>query len=185
MAYTSKMRSTIKFGFWAVISAGFFIWVAHLHRNGSFSRWFYYSAASDGYAVNADTFREATPQNPALLSVGDFGQIDGLEAVSVKKGDRLPELANGVISMEELSRGRRVSLEGDRIKVSIPWEIKESKGFKFKDTFKHKGITTYPWAALVNVFLVIGLGVSLGYMAEGLTDLLGIKLEKIRHFEGH
>jgi hypothetical protein len=35
------------------------------------------------------------------------------------------------------------------------------------------------------VALVIGLGISLGYMAEGATDLFGLKLEKIRHFEGH
>jgi hypothetical protein len=46
-------------------------------------------------------------------------------------------------------------------------------------------VKTYPWAALVNVLIVIGLGVTLGYMAEGVTDLAGYKLEKIRHFEGH
>jgi hypothetical protein len=153
--------------------------------SGSLARWYYYSAGDDGYAVNADTFMNATAENPAMLQIGSFGKLDGMEAAPVKKGDRLPELANGVISQEELEKGKRVSLEGSLIKVTVPWQIKESKGFKYKDTFKHKGIVTYPWAAVYNVLIVIGLGVSLGYMAEGLTDMLGIKLEKIRHFEGH
>ncbi len=185
MSAPSKTRSAIKFIFWTSVSIGVFLLVAHLHVSGSLSRWYYYSAANDGYAINADTFSNATEESPALLQIGSFEKIDGLEAVLVKKGDRLPELANGVISQEELEKAKRVSLEGNLIKVSAPWQIKESKGFKYKDTFKHKGIVTYPWAALYNVLIVIGLGGALGDMAEGLTDLMGIKLEQIRHFEGH
>jgi hypothetical protein len=61
--------------------------------------------------------------------------------------------------------------------------VKESKGFKFKDTFKHKGIETWPWVGVWNVLIVALLGVSLGLMAEGFTDMLGLRLEKIRHNE--
>jgi len=35
-----------------------------------------------------------------------------------------------------------------------------------------------------NVAVVIALGVSLGFMAEGLTDMLGWKIKKIEHY-GH
>lgn len=65
-----------------------------------------------------------------------------------------------------------------------PWEIKESKGFKYKDTFIHKGIKTNPWSGLWNVALVIGLGLTLGLMAEGFTDMMGLKIKKIDHY-GH
>jgi hypothetical protein len=185
MSAPSKSRAAIKFAFWTAMSAALFILVAYLHTSGRLARWYYYSAGRDGYAVNASTFHNATPQSPAMLQIGQFERIDGLEAVPVKKGDRLPENANGVISEDVLEKGRRASLESNQIKVTIPWEIKEAKGFKYKDTFKHKGVVTYPWAGVYNVFVVIGLGLSLGYMAEGLTDLFGLKLEKIRHFEGH
>jgi hypothetical protein len=84
-----------------------------------------------------------------------------------------------------VKKGKRVKLEVDTLKVMVPWQIAQQSGFKYKDTFKHKGIKTYPWAAVWNVLITFGLGLSLGYMAEGFTDLLGVKLEKIRHFEGH
>jgi hypothetical protein len=161
------------------------MWVWHLHASGRFSEWYYYRAAADGYAINADAFSNATKENPALLDIGSFAKIEGLQAVPVKKGDRLPLKANGIILSEQLEKGARASLDGNQIKVTVPWEMAQAKGFKYKDTFKHKGVVTFPWAAVVNVALVIGLGIALGYMAEGFTDLLGIKLEKIRHFEGH
>ena len=126
----------------------------------------------------------ATAESPAVLEIGPFTELDGLQAVRVKKGDRLPANANGVIPEEVLKAGKRAALVGDQIRVTVPWEIQEAKGFKFKDTFKHKGIETNPWAAVWNVVMVIALGLSLGFMAEGFTDLLGIKLEKIHHFEG-
>jgi hypothetical protein len=185
MSAPPRSRSAIKFIFWTIVSAGFFLWVAHLHVSGRLAEWYYYSAADGGYAVNANEFYNATKENPAILEIGSYARIDGLQAVPVKKGDRLPLEANGIISDEQLESGKRASLQGNQIIVTVPWEIKESKGFKYKDTFKHKGIRTYPWAAPVNVVIVIGLGIALGYMAEGLTDLLGVKLEKIRHFEGH
>lgn len=182
---SQKSRSAIKFVFWTAIATGFFVWIAHLHVSGRFSEWYYYRAAQNGYAVNADSFINATKENPALLEIGSYGSIEGLQAVAVKKGDRLPLKANGIISSEQLAKGWRASLDGSQIKVTVPWEIAQAKGFKYKDTFKHKGVLTFPWAAVVNVFLVLGLGLALGYMAEGFTDLIGIKLEKIRHFEGH
>jgi hypothetical protein len=97
----------------------------------------------------------------------------------------LPVNTNGIISKEILEKGKRATLEGDAIKVLVPWEVKESKGFKYKDTFKHKGIKTDQWSGVWNVAVVIVLGLTLGFMAEGFTDLLGWKIHKIRHFEGH
>jgi len=101
----------------------------------------------------------------------------------VAKGDRLPKNANGVISLAELKSGKRAVLEGQTIKVTVPWQIKETKGFKFKDTFKHKGIRTNPWSGAWNVAMVLCLGLSLGLLAEGFTDIMGLKLGKIQH--GH
>lgn len=185
MAVQSKTRGAIKFIFWTVASVALFATVIHSHTSGQMAAWYYYTAAKDGYAVNAKKFIEATKEKPAFLEIGPFERIEGLQAVRVKKGDRLPKNANGLILDDVLKAGKRAVLEDNRIKVTVPWEMLDAKGFKFKDTFQHKGIRTNPWAAVWNVFIVIGLGVTLGYMAEGLTDVLGIKIAKIRHFEGH
>jgi hypothetical protein len=181
----SKGRAAVKFGFWTILAAAMFVLVAHLHMSGRFARWYYFKASADGYAVNADSFKNANEKEPAYLEIGKFERIEGLQAVEVKKGDRLPELANGIIGKDVLEKGERAALEGTRIKVIKPFKIEDAKGFKFKNTFKHKGVKTDPWAAPINVFLVIGLGLTLGFMAEGFTDLIGIKVEKIHHFEGH
>jgi hypothetical protein len=101
----------------------------------------------------------------------------------VSKGDRLPRNANGVISLAEIKSGKRAVLEGEKVKVTLPWQIKETKGFKYKDTFKHKGIKTNPWAGAWNVLMVLCLGLSLGLLAEGFTDIMGLKIGEIQH--GH
>jgi hypothetical protein len=181
----SRARGAVKFLFWAASAVGLFVYIVQTHRSGKLAAWFYHTAATDGYAVNADTFKGASATNPMYLSIAKVDRIEGPVAVQVKKGDRLPAKANGVIATKILKEGKRASVDGDRIKMMVPWKIEQAKGFKFKDTFKHKGIETYPWAAVWNVAMVLLLGLSLGFMAEGLTDLLGIRLEKIRHFEGH
>ncbi|MEW6368070.1 MAG: hypothetical protein AB1714_25870 [Acidobacteriota bacterium] len=185
MGEPSKGRAAVKFLFWTAAAIGMILIVVRAHTSGQMAAWFYYSAADDGYAVNADSFVNATKSNPAVLQVGAFGRIEGRQAVPVKKGDRLPLNANGVILAKVLKDGKRATLQGNELTVTVPWEIQQSKGFKFKDTFKHKGIKTYPWGAVWNVLVVAGLGLSLGFMAEGFTDLIGIKFEKIQHFEGH
>ena len=185
MAEVSRGRAAFKFLFWTAAAAGLFIYVAQMHRSGKLAEWFYHTAATDGYAVDADSFRDATKALPAQLAIRRAGRIAGLIAVPVKQGERLPLGANGVIGRAVLEEGKRATVDGGELRVMVPWEMQQAKGFKFKDTFKHKGIKTYPWAGLWNVLLIVGLGLSLGFMAEGLTDLLGIKLEKIKHFEGH
>ena len=181
---SSRGRGALKFLFWTALSGALFALAAHWHSSGRLSAWYYHTASEDGYAVNADSFADATKESPVLLEVGSWDAIDGAQAVPVKKGDRLPANANGTISLEVLEDGGRASLERGKILVTVPWKIEEAKGFKFKNSFKHKGVKTWPWAALINVLLVIGLGVCLGYMAEGFTDFLGMKIEKIKHFEG-
>lgn len=139
-----------------------------------------------GYAVNTASISGASESNPALLKVTRKRNVGAMEAFPIKKGDIIPIGVNGTIKKIVLLDGKMASVEhGEEIQVLLPWEIKDSKGFKFKDTFKHKGIKTLPLAAVWNVLIVIGLGVSLGYMAEGFTDFLGMKLEKIQHFGGH
>ena len=118
------------------------------------------------------------------VEVGSFQKIEGLQAVPVKKGDRLPTNTNGIIDKKTVQEGKRVTLEGNTLKVTVPMQIKESKGFKYKDTFKHKGIETNPWGGVWSVAFILGLGVALGLMAEGFTDMCGLKLEKIKHYEG-
>lgn len=178
---TSKKRGTVKFVFWTLIAGAVITWTVRSYTSGQMVEWFYHQAARDGYAVNVDTFKDATKDKPALLRVTSAGQIDGLVAVRVKKGERLPRNTNGVISDEVVAKGKRAVLAESTLKVLVPWEIKFAKGFKFKDTFKHKNVETWPWSGVWNVLIVGLLGLSLGLMAEGFTDMLGLRLEKIRH----
>lgn len=173
-----------KFTFWLAVAVGLFAYAWHCHTSGQLAAWYYHEAAANGYAVNADAIKDATPQKPALLAITTASRIEGLMAVKVKKGDRLPANANGVITDDVIKSGKRVALEGSALKVKVPWEIKQSKGFKFKDAFKHKGVETYPWGAAWNVVMVVGIGLALGFLAEGFTDMLGMRVEKIKHFEG-
>jgi hypothetical protein len=185
MAEMSRKRAAIKLAFWTLAAAGLVGVVLEAFVSGRMAAWFYYRAAGDGYAVNADSFRDATSAKPVVLKIERLQTIAGLVAVPVKKGDRLPANANGIVLADVIAKGKRATLDGETLKVMVPWEIQQAKGFKFKDTFKHKGIATNPWAAVWNVVMVLTLGLSLGFMAEGFTDLLGFKLDKIRHFEGH
>lgn len=113
----------------------------------------------EGYAVNTKSFVDATKERPAILKIEPGAQkIDGMVAVPVKKGDRLPEGENGVIEKKVVEAAKRAKVEGDKLIVMVPWEIKESKGFKYKDTFIHKGIKTNPWSGVWNVAVVIAMG---------------------------
>jgi hypothetical protein len=179
-----RSKGAIKFVFWAAVAAGLFYYAFHTYNTGQLVAWYYYEAGTDGYAVNADTVKGASKENPAVLQIGAFEKLEGLQAVKVKKGDRLPINANGVITPEQLKKKERAFIEGETIKVIMPAKIREAKGFKYKDTFKHKGIHTNPWAAVWNVALILCLGFALGLTAEGFTDMWGLKLEKIDHFEG-
>lgn len=183
MTENHRGRAAFKFCFWLIVSAGVFAYIIHSYTSGQMIQWYYYTASLDGYAVDANGFMNATKSNPSLLSISKQEDITGMIAVPVSKGDRLPKHANGVISRDELKSGKRAAIEGDKIKVTVPFQIKETKGFKFKDTFKHKGIRTNPWAGAWNVVMVLCLGLSLGLFAEGFTDLMGLKIGKIQH--GH
>jgi hypothetical protein len=178
---TSKRRGIVKFSFWTLVSTAVIIFTVRSYTSGEMAEWFYHRASLGGYAINADAFRNATKEKPALLEVVQSDVVQGLQAIRVAKGQRLPRNSNGVIADDVLSKGKRVALAGTTLKVLVPWEMKEAKGFKFKDTFKHKGIVTWPWVGVWNVVIVILLGMSLGLMAEGFTDMLGLKLEKIQH----
>ena len=177
-----KRKGLIKFLFWSTIAAVVLVFTIRLYTGGKMAEWFYYQAAENGYAVNVDQFRDATKSAPAKLKIVTGATLDGLVAVKVKQGDRLPRNTTGVIGDKVLSKGKRAKLAGDTLVVFVPWEIQQSKGFKFKDSFKHKGIETWHWAAVWNVLLVFALGFSLGLMAEGFTDMLGLRIEKIKHY---
>lgn len=177
----ARRRGVVKFVFWTVIAAVVMTLTVRSYMSGQMAEWFYHRAAASGYAVNADTFKDASTSKPASLLVTTGNEINGLVAIRVEKGDRLPRNTNGVIADTTVSKGRRAVLNGSTLQVLIPWEMKDAKGFKFKDTFKHKNIETWPWSGVWNVIIVALLGISLGLMAEGFTDMLGFKLEKIQH----
>lgn len=177
----AKTTGAIKFVFWLAVSVGLFYYAAWSYTSGQMVSWYYYKAKSDGYAVHSTAFKTATKDNPALLTIGKFDKIEGLQAVEVKKGDRLPVNADGIIEKKILKEEKRAKLEGDKIKVMIASEVKDAKGFKFRDTFKHKGIETNPWSGAWNVAMVLIIGLALGLMAEGMTDVFGLKLDKIAH----
>ena len=177
----ARRRGVVKFSFWTVIAATVMSLTVRSYMSGQMAEWFYHRAAVSGYAVNADMFKDATKSKPAVLQISTGNEINGLVAIRVEKGDRLPRNTNGVIADQTVTKGRRAVLAGATLQVFIPWEIKDAKGFKFKDTFKHKGVETWPWSGVWNVIIVAMLGLSLGLMAEGFTDMLGFKLEKIQH----
>jgi hypothetical protein len=184
LAENHRKKGTIKFIFWTAASIAVILFVVNSYTSGQMARWYYYEATTDGYAVNAHTFKDATKERPASLTIVQGDVIDGLQAVPVKKGQRLPANCNGIIGNDVLKEGKRAKLDGDRLIVSVPWQIKESKGFKYKDTFTHKGVHTNPWSGVWNVAVVIAVGLCLGLMAEGFTDMLGWKIKKIEHY-GH
>lgn len=183
MAEIHRGKAAFKFCFWLVVSVALFGYIIHSYTSGQMIQWYYYTASLDGYAVDANLSMSGTKDKPVVLNIQKQDEVKGLVAIPVAKGDRLPRSANGVISLAELKSGKRAVLEGQTIKVTAPWQIKETKGFKFKDTFKHKGIRTNPWSGAWNVAMVLCLGLSLGLLAEGFTDLMGLKLDKIQH--GH
>jgi hypothetical protein len=184
MADNQKSRGAVKLVFWAALALGLIGYAWWSYTSGQMVEWYYYKAKTDGYAVNANAFLNATKEKPMTLEIGKFNPIEGLQAVAVKKGDRLPTNTNGIISKKELDEGKRVKLDGDKIVVMVPIQVKEARGFKFKDSYKHKGIETNPWSGPWNVAWILALGVCLGYSAEGLTDCFGLKLTKIQH-HGH
>jgi hypothetical protein len=187
MTEVDRSKSLVKMLFWLLVSLGLISYVVYTYVSGQMIHWYYYSASVGGYAIDAAAFGDATPGNPARLAIVPAAAIEGRQAVWVQAGGRLPRRANGVISLREVKAGRRVSLDSaaQTISVMAPSEIKEQKGFKYKDTFKHKGIRTNPWSGLWNVALVLAVGLSLGLLAEGVTDFCGMKIEKIDHEIGH
>jgi hypothetical protein len=184
MADNQKSRGAIKFVVWTACAIALCVYALYAHNSGKLDTMYYHSTKSDGYAVNTNDFFTATKEKPALLKIGPAEEIKGLMAVPVKKGDRLPKHANGVIDKKTVEEGKRAKVEGDNLVVTVPWQIKETKGFKYKDTFIHKGVVTDPWSGVWNVAMTIAIGLALGFMAEGLTDMLGWKIKKIEHF-GH
>jgi len=184
MAEAFRTRGIIKFVVWTALSTAICVYFWAQYFNGNLVRQYYYKAKTTGWAVHADAFKDATKDKPAILQIGSFEKIEGLQAVPVKKGDHLPTNTNGVIDKKTVEEGKRVTLEGNTLKVTVPSQIKESKGFKYRDTFMHKGIETDPWGAVWAVGFILALGFCLGSMAEGFTDMCGMKLEKIKHYEG-
>jgi hypothetical protein len=183
MAEAMKGRAIIKFVIWTILSVVLFAYAWSTYRSGQMVTWFYYRAATDGYAVNESYFKDATKEKPAMLQIGNFQKIEGLQAVLIKKGDRLPGNADGIISSKILKEGKRAKVEGNTLKVMIPSQIQEKSGIKYKDTFKHKGVQTNPWSGVWNVAVIVALGFSLGLMAEGFTDMMGFEIKKIKHYE--
>lgn len=184
MADSFRARGTIKFVVWTAISAAICVYFWAQYYNGTLLKQYYYKSKISGWAVNAGTFKEATKDKPVTLQIGAFEKIDGLQAVPIKKGDLIPANANGIIDKKIVAEGKRVTLVGDTLKVMVPSQIKESKGFYYKDTFMHKGVETDPWGGAWAVGFILILGFCLGSMAEGFTDMIGMKLSKIKHYEG-
>jgi hypothetical protein len=180
----SRTRGAIKFFVWGAIVSALTIYFWMEYYNGNMAKQYYFKAKSNGWAINSETFKDASKEKPAILQIGSFDTIEGLQAVPVKKGDRLPTNTNGVIEKKVVVEGKRVTLECNTLKVTVPSQIRESKGFKFRDTFKHKGIETDPWGGAWSVAFILIFGFSLGMLAEGFTDMCGYKLEKIQHYEG-
>jgi hypothetical protein len=184
MADNQKSRGVIKFAVWGSLAVALFVYAFYEQGSGKIDQMYYHSTKTDGYAVSTPGFFNATKEKPAVLQIGAADEIKGLMAVPVKKGDRLPKGATGVIDKKTIEEGKRVKVDGDKLVVMVPWQFKDAKGFQYKDTYIHKGVKTDPWCGVWNVAMTIAIGLCLGFMAEGFTDMLGWKIKKIEHF-GH
>ena len=181
MLARSRRAAAVKFAAWAATTALVFAYAVAVYTSGALVRWYYYEATANGYAVDARSLGEATADRPVALGIGNFSAVDGARAVRVSAGDRLPEGATGVIDLPTVTRGDRVRLEGDRLVVLVPWELRESKGFMFRDGFAHKHVRANPWAGVWNLVMVMLMGLSLGYLAQSFTDLIGLRLQRSDH----
>src|SRR5512143_798004 len=108
-AVNPQKRGVVKFAFWTVIAATVIGFTVRSYTSGQMAEWFYHRAAVSGYAVNVDQLQNASQGQPAVLRVVHDRQIDGLVAVRVEAGDRLPRNTTGVISDETLAKGRRAA----------------------------------------------------------------------------
>jgi hypothetical protein len=185
MGLSFRRRALIKFVFWALSTAVVFGYAISTYRSGQMVHWYYFKAKADGYALNTRLVARATPQKPATLAVGTFEDVKGLRAVPVKRGDVLPEGATGVIDLATITEGRRARISGSSLIVMIPWQLVESKGFMYRDEFTRQNVQTNPRSGVWNVLMIVAMGLSLGYLAEGFTELLGLRLKKIDHSVGH
>ena len=144
MADASTTRGAIKFIVSAAIVAALiaYLWVEYY--NGTLISWYYYQAASDGWAINSDAFKNASKDEPASLEIGSFQKIEGLQAVPVKKGERLPPNTNGVIDEKTVQEGKRVTLEGNTLKVTVPYKLRTTAGFKVQGILQAQGYRNIP-----------------------------------------
>ncbi len=139
MAEASKTRGAIKFIVWAAIAVALigYLWIEYY--NGTLIGWYYYKAKSDGWAINSETFKDATKDKPAVLQIGSFDKIEGLQAVPVKKGDRLPTNTNGIIDKKTVTEGKRVTFEGNTLKVTVAEPSQGIQGIQIQGYFQAQG----------------------------------------------
>ena len=102
----------------------------------------------------------------------------------MKKGDRLPTNTNGVIDEKTVEEGKRVTLDGNTLKVTVPSKSRKPKGSSTGTPSSTRGSKRYRGEGSGAVGFILALGFALGLMAEGFTDMCGYKLEKIKHYEG-
>ena len=114
----TRHRGIVKFVFWTVVAAVVMTLTVRSYMSGQMAEWFYHRAAASGYAINADLFKDATKSKPATLQVTTGNEINGLVAIRVEKGDRLPRNTNGVIADTTVTKGRRAVLRRRRVKAS-------------------------------------------------------------------
>jgi hypothetical protein len=171
-------QALIRIAFWATVAVLVFSFAINSYLSGEMTHWYYYKASASGYAINDNTFLDASKEKPALLQVVTASQIVGQQAVKVSKGDLLPTGANGVIADADVQDGKRVLLEGGNLKVMVPTQIKEQSGIKYADSYRHKGIETNPLSGPWNVGVVLLMGLSLGMLAQALTDLFGLEFKQ-------
>ena len=181
MTRPSRPRAALKFLGWLAAAASVFAYAIHTYTSGTMARWYYYEATADGYAVSAKHFAEATPERPASLIIGEFAALSGLQAVPVRAGQVLPRGATGVIGLDVLRAGTRVRVEGPRLVVLQPWQVGEAKGFTFREGFSHKNVRANPISGVWNLIMVMLMGLTLGFTAEGFTDLIGVRLRRSDH----
>lgn len=147
----SRRRSALKFLAWLLVSAALFAYAINTYTTGRMVRWYYYQAKADGYAVDARAFAGATPERPAALQVGTWTSLDGgRRAVPVRTGDPLPVGATGVIDLDTIHKGVCARVVGDQLLVLVPWQVRESNGFTFREGFTHKNVGTNPFSGMWN-----------------------------------
>jgi len=181
MAEVNRGKAAFKFCFWLVVSIALFAYVIHTYNSGQMIQWYYYTARSMVTPVNANGFMNATKEKPSCSVSGSRTRWTVWWRSRCPRGTGCQECEWRHFP-DRNQIGKKGRPGGEKVKVTVPWQIKETKGSSTRtpSSTRHQDQS-------------LGRGLECGHgappgavtrlLAEGLTDIMGLKIGKIQH--GH